>query len=153
MILANADSAWGLNFPICPLEFWDLNICMSCFCWAGPEAGIGVKDTLPRLGFVQAGHSSSPHHPLPPLHAAELIVGFLWLRQQAGGVLLPFPDLTQQALQRRSKQTGLARPSQEIQNKGGLLLSAVSFCQKINCESNNLKKMEQKRNEIRYILL
>lgn len=28
-------------------------ICMACFCWAGPEAGIGVKDTLLlTLGFV-----------------------------------------------------------------------------------------------------
>lgn len=112
-----------------------------------------LRTHFPGWGLSRLVIRPPPSHPLPPLHAAELIVGFLWLRQQAGGVLLPFPDLTQQALQRRSKQTGLARPSQEIQNKGGLLLSAVSFCQKINCESNNLKKMEQKRNEIRYILL
>ena len=69
---------------------------------------------------------------------------------------LPFPDLTGQTLQRQSKQTGLVRPGQEVQNKGGLLLSAVSFRQMINCESNYIKKkkkLEQKGNKIGYTLL
>ena len=120
----------------------------------GPEhvrAALAVEGML-SPGWGLFSHPSHPH----PLSRAELAAGFLRLRQQAGGVLLPFPDLTRQTLQRRSKQTGLVRPGQEVQNKGGLLLSAASFCQMINCESNYLKKkkrLEQKRNEIGYTLL
>lgn len=100
------------------------------------------------------------HPPAPPIPAAGLhTAGSFHLAScdsktggREGGVLLPSPDLTLQAPQRHLEQTGLSRPDQETQNKGGLLLSAASFCQKINCESNNLKnkneKLEQQRNAL-----
>ena len=138
--------SWFLHLAPGILQCQDLNTYGS-FCWAGPEAGVTAEGTV-SPGWGLSSRPSRPH-PLSPRS---------WLpATQAGGVLLPFPDLTGQTLQRRSKQTGLVRPGQEVQNKGGLLLSAVSFCQMINCESNyprkKKKKLEQKRNKIGYTLL
>lgn len=114
LILVGADSAWCLSFPVCPMVSSNsgTRIYMGCFCWAGPEADIGVKSTfLLRLGFVQAGCSSSrpSHSPCRCPHIRSLQLASCGSNNRLAGVLLPFPDLTQPALQRWSKQTGLAR--------------------------------------------
>lgn len=115
--------SWFPYLSLGALEFCDLityGLLLLDRSWGWHKGSIHIS---PQVG-VYLGWSLSCHlsyHPCLLSIQRELVVGFLPHQQQAGSVLLPFPDLTQQALQRRSKQTGLARPGQEIQNKRGLL--------------------------------